>query len=959
MSSDINVQTFSGKVNITSNLLVGSSHLFVDTINNRVGLVTTTPDAGIHVNSNAYVHTNFRVGSGIVMNDTTGRITAGSFVGDGSGITSVNSDSGSWVNGTDVVYLSTIGDKVGIGTVSPSSIFNTYGGGLWDGTDHTSKVCATLQVGRGSGAGASTQDAGTGAILEFRHHSDYRFVTLESVSEGNYSSEMGIRFKTMDATSGPEERMRIDAHGNVGIGVTTVDSGIKLQVNGVVKATGFTGIQTSDVPTLNQNTTGTSGGIAYTQLAVNSPNVTSGTWTTATSASWGPPKFNTPYDQYAYNDAPGHRQWNIPTGMKSAYISQLTWNTGGYADVHGVQSDGGLVFLRRINTRQGVENTDEGGPQYDGSSITFIGSGLDSFSAIRITNKLGRIHLSGIAFTPTLNGTEGVGMVHPQQLSTTLSANQIPTLNQNTTGSAGSCSGNSATASSCTGNSATATTAGTCTGNSATATTAGNADTVDGQHAHEMSWGHDTVHGTYTDFNTFINTDKFGAHYITGTTNGPGQSGPTQYYHQRMALGSGHNQYSLQLAIGRGRTDNYLWYRNEENSSASSWYKMRAGYADSAGSATSATSATTASTAGTCSGNSATASSAATLSSQAYINRVRPYSNYYASGYNTAALEIREYNQESSTGGTEWSRAPRIGFHWAGRVASQLLLESSGAISCVNNPGTAYEQFKCAALTSSGQIMMTSLRATAGSFATRLDWPNNGHHVDCYHSSGAHVFHMNYYAQQAVYLNRTAYSDRRIKEDIKDIDDVSALNILRKIKPKTYKYKLQPHKGTVYGFIAQDVREVLPYATNLTKLSAPFDREKFVNATILEDGMVNLNGPCNDLEVGKMAYFYYESSTSTRDFEVTEIISPTQFRVRVGDDASEWIGNTMLVGKEVNDFHGIDKDAIFTVATAALQEVDRQLQAEKTKTYELQQKVEILEMSHGALIQRIEALEKL
>jgi len=36
MSSDINVQTFSGKVNITSNLLVGSSHLFVDTINNRV-----------------------------------------------------------------------------------------------------------------------------------------------------------------------------------------------------------------------------------------------------------------------------------------------------------------------------------------------------------------------------------------------------------------------------------------------------------------------------------------------------------------------------------------------------------------------------------------------------------------------------------------------------------------------------------------------------------------------------------------------------------------------------------------------------------------------------------------------------------------------------------------------------------------------------------------------------------
>ena len=100
---------------------MGSSHLFVDTINNRVGLVTTTPDAGIHVNSNAYVHTNFRVGSGIVMNDTTGRITAGSFVGDGSAMTGINSDSGSWVNGTNSnVHLATLTDKVGIGTVSPT-----------------------------------------------------------------------------------------------------------------------------------------------------------------------------------------------------------------------------------------------------------------------------------------------------------------------------------------------------------------------------------------------------------------------------------------------------------------------------------------------------------------------------------------------------------------------------------------------------------------------------------------------------------------------------------------------------------------------------------------------------------------------------------------------------------------------------------------------------------------------
>ena len=79
---------------LSGNLLVGSSHLFVDTTNNRVGITTADPDAGLHVNSNAYVNTDFRVGSGIAMNVTSGRITAGSVDGDGELRIGVNSDSG-------------------------------------------------------------------------------------------------------------------------------------------------------------------------------------------------------------------------------------------------------------------------------------------------------------------------------------------------------------------------------------------------------------------------------------------------------------------------------------------------------------------------------------------------------------------------------------------------------------------------------------------------------------------------------------------------------------------------------------------------------------------------------------------------------------------------------------------------------------------------------------------------
>ena len=80
---------FSGKVDIESNLLVGSSHLFVDTINNRVGVTTANPDASLHVNGNVFVESNVGVGSNINLDPETGYITAVQFRGDGSNLSGV------------------------------------------------------------------------------------------------------------------------------------------------------------------------------------------------------------------------------------------------------------------------------------------------------------------------------------------------------------------------------------------------------------------------------------------------------------------------------------------------------------------------------------------------------------------------------------------------------------------------------------------------------------------------------------------------------------------------------------------------------------------------------------------------------------------------------------------------------------------------------------------------------
>ena len=180
----------------------------------NVGIGTTSPSAKLHVNGDSIF--GISGASSIVINDipqARWKINTGGYA---LAFSKHNSSSDEYSTWSEKVRIDQNGN-VGIGTTSPSSVFNTYGGGLWDGSSMASKVCATLQVGRGGGSGAAANDTGFGGILEFRHHSDSRFVTIESVSEAAYSASIGLRFKTHGGT-GDGERMRIDGAGNVGIG---------------------------------------------------------------------------------------------------------------------------------------------------------------------------------------------------------------------------------------------------------------------------------------------------------------------------------------------------------------------------------------------------------------------------------------------------------------------------------------------------------------------------------------------------------------------------------------------------------------------------------------------------------------------------------------------------------------------------------------------------------------------
>jgi hypothetical protein len=73
------------------------------------------------------------------------------------------------------------------------------------------------------------------------------------------------------------------------------------------------------------------------------------------------------------------------------------------------------------------------------------------------------------------------------------------------------------------------------------------------------------------------------------------------------------------------------------------------------------------------------------------------------------------------------------------------------------------------------------------------------------------------------------WSDSRIKKDIVDIDDAEGLEKILSIQPKKYKY-IDETKGTheVIGFIAQQVKEIIPHAVSLTEGTLP-------NGEIIQD----------------------------------------------------------------------------------------------------------------------------
>jgi hypothetical protein len=336
------------------------------------------------------------------------------------------------------------------------------------------------------------------------------------------------------------------------------------------------------------------------------------------------------------------------------------------------------------------------------------------------------------------------------------------------------------------------------------------------------------------------------AFYNWGGSNGGASAPTTSTYTTGISVGSHPGDQAYGFQLGNNMWNRGLWMR-DYNSGFSSWYQM-----------IDTTSNSQTKTGLIQSNASLRAPIFYDSNNTAYY--IDPATNGHvlgnfefaasstATGYDTAAIEIRESNY-SGSGGTP----PRIGFHHGGVVASNITIESSGRIAIRNNPGNGYENFiannSYASTSFQGPMYYDSTNTayytrpasssninslyTAGLIQAGASGTGNiyvggtsGHHFRFHTNNSATYFDMNcgdmnwrqgsstrfiFYsttANMTIYGSLSQGSDIRVKENIVEID--SCIDKVKSIRGVYYNRTDFNTEQTKIGVIAQEVEVLMP-----------------------------------------------------------------------------------------------------------------------------------------------------
>ena len=161
------------------------------------------------------------------------------------------------------------------------------------------------------------------------------------------------------------------------------------------------------------------------------------------------------------------------------------------------------------------------------------------------------------------------------------------------------------------------------------------------------------------------------------------------------------------------------------------------------------------------------------------------------------------------------------------------------------------------------------------------------------------------------------------------------------IEPKTYKYIDKISKGDkkVYGFIAQQVREVIPEAVKIEKSYIP-------NIMVIgdfNDYIITLSSqPTKIIIKVNDNIKCYDDKNNEVLVKVDEVIDEITFKIKAIDDMKPLVythDKIFIHGTEIDDFHTLSKEYIFTLNVCATQELHRRIISQDERIKELEAKM--------------------
>jgi len=327
---------------------------------------------------------------------------------------------------------------------------------------------------------------------------------------------------------------------------------------------------------------------------------------------------------------------------------------------------------------------------------------------------------------------------------------------------------------------------------------------------------------------------------------------------------------------------------------------------------------------------------------------------YYGFGVNGGTLRYQTqgnhtfYNGDNGTSSTELMRITSDGRVGIGTSTPAYPLDINGYATYGGNSNAYWWGW-----TSPGNTIQSSSNANGTNFSIQT----------------THGILIN---NTSSFIGYYSISDRRIKENIRyDSASSECIDIIRTLKPCSYNYINggENRHQNVYGFIAQDVKPVVPYSVTIKKSDFVPNIYSIADVTYVNGGeggggmIVTCRTRTSD------TYHLYElHDASGNALPIIDATGNTHIRIKLYDKLNEeyvvvitkiiengvFVVNNetdndtpvlkagdeyFLYGQEVDDYHVLNHEALSTIGVCALQEVDRQQQSDKARIAELETEI--------------------